>query len=322
MTTTLIRQALPTEWDALAALLTTAQLPLDGAHELADRFLVAEAAGELLGCAVVESFGSAGLLRSVAVVPTRRSRGVGHALVTDLIASSRNGGMQALYLLTTTADRYFPRLGFEVIDRADVPKAVRASVEFRSACPASATVMRLDLSRAPAPQAGTAVRVRDAVAADAASIAAIYNIGIREGTSTFEARERTPDEVTRWLGDPHFPVLVAQRNGEVMGWIAASSYRARECYAGIAEFSVYVDPVMRGRGVGDALTSAFLERCAQVGHWKVLSRVFPTNLASRALCRRHGFREVGVYRRHARQDGQWRDVIIVERLVGEAASLS
>lgn len=206
MTTTLIRQALPTEWDAIAALLTTAQLPLDGAHELADRFLVAEAGGELLGCAVVESFGSAGLLRSVGVVPTRRSRGVGHALVTDLIASSRNGGLGALYLLTTTADRYFSRLGFEVIERADVPESLRDSVEFRSACPASATVMRLDLCRAPAAQAGTVVQVRDAVATDAASIAAIYNIGIREGTSTFETRERTPDDVASWLGDPRYPV--------------------------------------------------------------------------------------------------------------------
>ena len=145
MSTTLIRQALPSDWDAIATLLTSAQLPLDGAEQLAPHFVVADAAGQLMGCAVVERFGTAGLLRSVAVSATRRSRGVGHALVSDLITSARASGLDALYLLTTTAAGYFARLGFEVIERRAVPNALLASVEFRSACPASATVMRLQL---------------------------------------------------------------------------------------------------------------------------------------------------------------------------------
>ena len=142
---TLLRQALPSDWDAIAALLTEAQLPLDGARELAHHFQVADGGGQLLGCAVVERYGSAGLLRSVAVSATRRSGGVGHALVSDLITSARASGLDALYLLTTTAAGYFARLGFEVIERRAVPHALLASVEFRSACPASATVMRLQL---------------------------------------------------------------------------------------------------------------------------------------------------------------------------------
>lgn len=322
MSVPLIRHARPSDWPAISALLTSAQLPLDGARELAEEFLVADLAGDVLGCAVVERHGAVGLLRSVAVTTTRRSRGVGHALVADAIVTARIGGLEALYLLTTTAEGYFPRHGFEVIDRMAVPEALQGSVEFQGACPASATVMRLVLSQASERRTAGDVQVRDAEVGDAAAIAAIYNFGIREGGSTFETRERSAGEVSEWMHDARYPVLVALHQGTVVGWIAASAYRARECYAGIAEFSVYVDPSMRGHGVGNALVAAFLPRCAARGMWKVLSRVFPENLASRALCRRHGFREVGVYRRHARQGDAWRDVIIVERLLGEAAAMS
>lgn len=161
-------------------------------------------------------------------------------------------------------------------------------------------------------------RVRPAAPADAPAITAIYNEGIRGRGATFETRERAPDEVLAWLGDPRHPVLVAEAEGAVVGWAAASTYRARECYAGIVEFSVYVAGSARGRRVGDALLAAFLPACEAAGAWKVLSRIFPENAASRALCARHGFREVGTYRRHGKLDGAWRDVVIVERLLGDA----
>jgi L-amino acid N-acyltransferase YncA len=161
--------------------------------------------------------------------------------------------------------------------------------------------------------------VRLAESRDAPAIADIYNQGIGDRIATFETRERTADDILRWLGDPTHPVLVAERDGRVVGWISASRYRDRECYAGIAEFSVYVARDARGQGVGDALMRAFLPACEAAGLWKVLSRVFPENTASLRLCERHGFRQVGVYRRHARLDGVWRDVIIVERLLGPAA---
>lgn len=159
-----------------------------------------------------------------------------------------------------------------------------------------------------------AVAIRAAEPRDAERIAEIYE-GIRGRMATFETRERAAGEVLAWLGDPRHPVLVAEADGEVAGWVAASTYRARECYAGIAEFSVYVAARARGRGVGDALMAAFLPACAAAGLWKVLSRIFPENEASRRLCARHGFREVGTYRRHAQLDGAWRDVVIVERLL-------
>lgn len=162
--------------------------------------------------------------------------------------------------------------------------------------------------------------VRRARPADADAIARIYNEGIRDRVATFETRERTPGEILAWLQDGRYPVLVAEAGGEVVGWVAASAYRDRPCYAGIAEFSVYVARGARGRGIGDTLMAAFLPALDDAGFWKVLSRIFPENTASLKLCARHGFREVGVYEKHGRLDGVWRDVVIVERLLGTPPS--
>jgi L-amino acid N-acyltransferase YncA len=160
--------------------------------------------------------------------------------------------------------------------------------------------------------------VRPATLDDAASIAAIYNQGIRGRMATFETAERTAEDIASWLAAPH-PFLVAEHSeggtNQVVGWIHASSYRPRACYAGVAEFSVYVAEGFRGRRVGDRLMAGFLAACAAAGFWKVLSRIFVENAASRALCARHGFREVGVYEKHGRLDGVWRNVVIVERII-------
>lgn len=164
------------------------------------------------------------------------------------------------------------------------------------------------------------VRVRPGVPGDAEAVADIYNEGIRGRGATFETRERTGDEVRAWFGRARHPLLVAESEGRVVGWVSASEYRPRECYAGIAEFSVYVAAAARRRGVGDALMRAFIPALEAAGFWKVLSRIFPENTASLALCGRHGFRRVGTYRRHGRLDGAWRDVVIVERLLGPAAA--
>jgi amino-acid N-acetyltransferase len=93
----------------------------------------------------VERYGAAGLLRSVAVTASERGKGTGAALVERCLTDARRSGIETMILLTTTADHYFPRFGFEVVDRAVVPEAVRESAEFRGACPASATVMQARL---------------------------------------------------------------------------------------------------------------------------------------------------------------------------------
>jgi phosphinothricin acetyltransferase len=162
--------------------------------------------------------------------------------------------------------------------------------------------------------------VRFARPADAFEIARIYNQGIEDRVATFETEPRSAEQIERVLvekGD-RYPTVVAEREGAVVAWAAASSYRSRPCYEGVGEFSVYVDRAARGSGAGRAALERLLDACEQRGFWKLVSRVFPENAASRALCRRLGFVEVGTYRRHARLDGEWRDCVIVEKLLGEA----
>jgi L-amino acid N-acyltransferase YncA len=157
--------------------------------------------------------------------------------------------------------------------------------------------------------------IRPATEADTQAIAEIYNQGIRTRQATFDTNERSASDIRTWLEDKIHPLLVAEKDRTVLGWVHASSYRSRACYSGVAEFSIYVSEKARGQGVGDALMSAFIPACEKVGIWKILSRIFPENTASRKLCKRHGFREVGTYERHAQLEGVWKDVVIVERLI-------
>ncbi|MEW6046690.1 MAG: arsinothricin resistance N-acetyltransferase ArsN1 family A [Bacillota bacterium] len=161
--------------------------------------------------------------------------------------------------------------------------------------------------------------IRHATASDAAAIARIYNQAIEERIATFETEPRTPEERRRWLEShgPRHPVLVAQVAGQVAGWASIGPYRPRSCYDGVGEFSIYVDAAWRGRGVGRRLLTALIETAERLGYWKLVSRVFDFNVASRALCRSCGFREVGTYEKHGRLDGRWIDCVIVERLIPE-----
>jgi len=157
---------------------------------------------------------------------------------------------------------------------------------------------------------------RSASPEDAESIARIYNEGIRDRVGTFETRERSTEEVRAWFDAVH-PIVIVEDAGAIVAFASTSGYRQRDCYAGIAEFSVYVDRARRRSGAGRAAMDALVDAARESGLWKLVSRVFVENVASRALLRRVGFREVGVYEKHARLDGVWRDVVIVERLIPE-----
>jgi L-amino acid N-acyltransferase YncA len=160
--------------------------------------------------------------------------------------------------------------------------------------------------------------IRRASVADAAPIADIYNAGIAERIATFETTLRTAQDMTdRITANPRHAVLVAEREGAIVGWAGISGYRSRACYDGVGEFSIYIDPSVRGQGVGRQLLAALLQEAASLGYWKLLSRIFTFNTASRALCRSCGFREVGVYEKHAQLDRRWLDVVIVERVIPE-----
>jgi len=143
-TTTVTPRLRPARADDLAAveqLLTASQLPLDGVREALPTFIVAEAGTDIVGVAGFEICCDNALLRSVAVRDAWRSQGLGRALVARTIADAEARGINALYLLTTTADRYFPTFGFHTITRDEVPDDIRETAEFKGACPASATVM-------------------------------------------------------------------------------------------------------------------------------------------------------------------------------------
>lgn len=160
----------------------------------------------------------------------------------------------------------------------------------------------------------TALTPRPATPADAAAIARIYNEGIEDRSSTFETRPRTPRDIEAWFDGQH-PVVVVERAGEVVAFASTSLYRPRECYAGIAEFSVYVGRDARGAGAGRAAMTALLQASREAGYWKLVSRVFVENGASLHLLDRLGFRRVGVYEKHGMLNGIWRDVVIVEKLL-------
>lgn len=145
MTSWTIRRAAPHDWTNIGALLLKADLPLAGAEEHLSNFFLAERDGILIGTAGLERYSNTALLRSVAVAPTERGQGLGEAVVQQAIAEAAALGLCQVVLLTTTAADLFLRFGFRTIQRADVPVAAQASIEFQEACPASATVMSLTL---------------------------------------------------------------------------------------------------------------------------------------------------------------------------------
>src|SRR5689334_22745553 len=155
---------------------------------------------------------------------------------------------------------------------------------------------------------------RSATTDDAIAIARIYNQGIDDRIATFETTHRTADDIRRWFDGIH-PVVVVEHDGAIVAWASTSTYRPRDCYAGIAEFSVYVAREARGQGAGRLAMEALMTEAEKAGFWKLVSRVFLDNVASRGLLQALGFREVGIYEKHGKLDGIWRDVVIVERLL-------
>ena len=149
---------------------------------------------------------------------------------------------------------------------------------------------------------------------DVEKIVSIYNLIIQERIATFNIELIDAKSVMSWNDEGI--VLVAEFENEVVGFVRSYAYSSRSCYHGISEFSIYIQKSARRYGVGDMLMQRFLELLEEDGKWKVISRVFPENVPSLNLLRKHGFREAGKLLRHASLDGVWRDVVIVERLLG------
>ena len=160
---------------------------------------------------------------------------------------------------------------------------------------------------------------RPATPADAAAIAAIYNQGIADRIATFETEPRAASQITEWFTGHELVIVAEGAATEPVAFAASFPYSPRPCYAGVGEFSVYVRREHRGRGAGRAVLAGLIEAAGARGMHKLTSRVFPENVASRALLKGLGFEEIGIHRRHGQLDGRWRDCVVVERLLGQGA---
>jgi amino-acid N-acetyltransferase len=137
-----VDRATEVDLPAVCALLAAQHLPLDGVAGHVGTMLVARHAGAIVGAAALETYRDGALLRSVVVDPAQQGSGLGSRLTVAALDLAAALGIRDVFLLTTTAEGYFPRFGFERIERAAVPASVQSSVEFTSACPSSAVVMR------------------------------------------------------------------------------------------------------------------------------------------------------------------------------------
>ena len=162
------------------------------------------------------------------------------------------------------------------------------------------------------------VLIRRAVRADAAAMAAIYNQAVLRSTATFDTEPETPEGRERWLDEhtaPQHPVLVAERDGRVVGWASLSRYSARCAYEATVEASAYIDEGETGRGLGTALSEALLEAGRAGGVHVVLARICTENAASLAMSRKLGFFEVGVLREVGVKFGRSLDVMMLEKFL-------
>jgi L-amino acid N-acyltransferase YncA len=161
--------------------------------------------------------------------------------------------------------------------------------------------------------------IRPARPDDAEAIAEIYNQGIEDRQATFQTRPHEPGELELKNEQRGGQLMVSERDGRVVGWGAWVGYDdPAEYYAGVAECAVYVGREARGPGVGAELLEGLACEAPRFGVHKLLAKIFTTNEVSVALFRRCGFREVGTHLRHGQLDGEWKDVLVMERILPDA----
>ncbi len=157
------------------------------------------------------------------------------------------------------------------------------------------------------------VLVRPMGAGDAGPVLAIYQAGLDTGQASFEVTAPAWEEFDAGKLPAHRHVAVDAGTGEALGWAAVIAVSDRCVYAGVVEHSVYVHPGHKRRGIGAALLAALVESTEAAGIWTIQSGVFPENTASLRLHRQAGFRVVGTRERIGRHNGEWRDVVLIER---------
>lgn len=294
------------------ALLESAGLPIPLDDRKGPWWTVRTAAGRLEGLVGMEVYGGTSLLRSLALNPRCRERGLGSRLVLTALAQVRDQQAHSVFLLTETATAFFPRFGFEAAERSALPAELLASDEFRGACPDTATLMRLT-----GPGLESPLCIRAANPSDAADLARIYNQGIEDGSATFETTPRTPTERRRWLTqrDPRYRVLVAMSPDRVTGWLSLNPFSPRAAYRAVADFSIYVERESRHTGIGRRLLARGLAEARAHGFHKAILTLFPENTPARALYRSAGFVTAGLLREQGWLQGKWRDTVLMEKIL-------
>ena len=158
------------------------------------------------------------------------------------------------------------------------------------------------------------MKVRSAEPRDAARVAEIFNQGVEDRVATFETAPATADDAARWIAED--VVLVAESDGEVRAWAKASPYTDRHhYYDGVREATLYVERDARRSGLGRTLLDALAGAAAEDGAHKLVGKIFTSNAPSIALVEGLGWQQVGVHRRHGMLDGEWKDVLVVEKLI-------
>ena len=156
--------------------------------------------------------------------------------------------------------------------------------------------------------------IRPAERADAERVAEIFNQGVEDRVATFETHLAESEDAARWIEDDL--VVVAERNGAPVGWAKASPYADRHhYYDGVREATLYVERGARRTGVGRRLLAALADAAAEAGAHKLVGKIFTSNEPSIAMVGGLGWREVGVHERHGTLDGEWKDVLVVEKLL-------
>lgn len=156
-----------------------------------------------------------------------------------------------------------------------------------------------------------ALTIRPLIALDWPRVKQIYQLGIDTGDATYETQAPEVDGLkAKFLAEPQ---LVADENGQVIGWAFLSAVSSRCVYGGVAETSIYIQPEYHGHGVGRALLSELVPLSEKLGFWTLQAQIFPENKASIALHERQGFRKVGYREKLGKRNGIWRDVILLER---------
>ena len=208
--------------------------------------------------------------------------------------------------------QWLTKVGFVLVQKRGTTTVVTVNEACCTGLPQAADAVMGMLSAQPCcPEAPADVAVRALREEDWPTVLHIYGEGITTGNATFETEVPAQDYLEqRWLPDHRW---VAEVDGQIAGWAAATAVSARDCYAGIAETSVYVGEGFRGRGVGKALLRQQVCAADDAGLWTLQTSIFPENKASLALHRQSGFRTIGLRERIAQHHGRWRDTVFLER---------